>query len=83
MHALGGLYAVFTEQAVMHVLIIWVQMVYDHICVARVTGSENNHLEFFRQILKDVYGMGSDVNSGLDYLPVGEHYWQFYIIGVV
>ena len=68
-----------SEQPMLDVLVIWVEVVQNHICVAWVTGCEDDHLEMFAEIFYYLLGVGSDVNTRLYYLASWEGYGQFYV----
>lgn len=65
----------------MYVLILRIQVVQDDISVAGVTGGKDDDFEVFAQILEDLLGVGSDVDSCLYDFSGGEGDRQFDIVG--
>ena len=68
-----------SEQPMTHILVIRVQIVNDHIRIARVTGCENNDLEIFCQILQEFARIRADIDPSFDNLSRGEDNGQFHI----
>ena len=80
-HAFRGLVAMLPEQPMVDVKVIGVEVVQNHIRIARVTGCEDDDLEVFAQILEDFLSIGSDVDACLDDLSSWEGDRQFNIVG--
>lgn len=59
------------------VFVLRVEVIQNHIRVATVTGSEDDDLEVFAEILKDFLGVGTDVDSSLDDFSSWESDGQF------
>ena len=55
-----------SEEAVMNVLVIGIQVVKDYVGVARVTGCENDDFEVFTEVFEDVLCMRSDVDTSFN-----------------
>lgn len=57
--------AVFSEEAVLDILVFWVKVVEDYIGVAGVGGRENYNLVVLRQFLEALQTVGSHIDSCL------------------
>lgn len=55
------------EQPVLNVFVLRIEVVQHNVGVAAVAGREDDDLEVFAKILKDFFGMGTDVDSSLDH----------------
>ncbi len=69
-----------SEESMVDVLAIGVEMVKDDAGVAGVAGCEDDYLELFGEILQDFFAVGSDVDAGFDYLAGGEFDWKFDVV---
>lgn len=69
------------EQPMLDVLVVGVQIIQDHIGVARVTSSEDDDLEVFAEVFEDVLGMGPDVDACFYDFASGESDGEFDVVG--
>ena len=67
-----GLPALRTEQAMTHQLSLWIKMVQDNIGVAFMTGCKDYNLTELREFFEELHGVGTDIDSGIDFLSSGE-----------
>lgn len=70
----------FPIQSVLHILLVWIQIINDHIGIATVAGSEDNQLEFIRELFQYFLGSRTNVNAGNNYFPIWESYWKLYVV---
>lgn len=62
-----------------YVLIVWVENVQDFVCIAGLTCCENYNLKLFVQIFKNLFSIGPNIDSRLNYSSIIKLYPHFYI----
>ena len=63
-----------SEETVLDPLPLRIQVINDHISIARVTCCEDNHFEMLTQIPKNLSSVRPNVHSRLNYLARREFY---------
>lgn len=80
-HALRCLVAVLAEESVLDVLVVGIEVVEDHVGIAGVAGSEDNHLKVFAQVFENILSVGTDVDTCLYNFSSWEGNRQLDIVG--
>ena len=70
----------FSEETMVDVLVLRVQVVENNVGIAGVTGSEDDYLEVSAQVAKDFLDVRTDVDACLDDFPCREGNRQLDIV---
>ena len=83
MHSFWGLHTVFSKKSMVNIFAFGIKIVNNDISVTGMTSSENNNFEFLGEVLKNICGMWTDINSSFNYFAGGKNNWQLDIVRVI
>ena len=82
-HSLRSHVAVFSEQTMVYPLLLGIQVIQHYVGIAGVTSREHDDLEILGQMSEDFNRVGTDVYSGLYFLPRRKLDFQLDVTGEI